>query len=165
MHPPGINLAHRFEHEEALMHTGMRQRQLWSIGHDGVYGYKIYVYAAICIGARTVAVRRRVDGMFHGLKAPQDPDGRSLRISFYHQADIQKREGGIEAPGLGLHHLTSATGTGDSLTNGSDRSLDESEAVATVRSDVDVYAQNRQRVFFTSTSSKASMMSPSATSL
>ena len=90
----------------------MRKRQLGSIHNqqlrftlsDHVNGNDIYVDDTVGVSTVGITMGSRRYATFYGLQTVEDLQRR--KVGTEHDAYVQKRMGGIEAPRLRFHHMT-----------------------------------------------------------
>lgn len=157
--PAGVEGDERPQDKVALVHPRMGQRQARAVHDHPPDGNQVDVDGAVDVGAAGRAVRGGVDGVLDGLQPAVQVE--RCKVGVEGDADVDEGAGAVEAPGLAVDG-GGASQIGAERCDEGDRPVDDGQAVALVASYVYVGCQSD---FLTSTSSNASMRSPSWMSL
>lgn len=159
MGPERVDLGDGAEDEVAEGHAGVGQGELGGVDDVAVERDEVDVDGAVDVGAAGRAVRGGVDGVLDGLQPAVQVE--RCKVGVEGDADVDEGAGAVEAPGLAVDG-GGASQIGAERCDEGDRPVDDGQAVALVASYVYVGCQSD---FLTSTSSNASMRSPSWMSL
>ena len=142
MSPRRVEFRHRNENEVAEVHPRMWQRQFGQIDRKSTYGNQIYVYRAVNVAPRGIAMGRGVDFRLNPLQDFKYASTLPVDISAKNfvddrkpnrQPDVEKGIGRVEPPRRGFDDCRpSDLAFGKRRRNGGHRPLDESFAMTAV---------------------------------
>lgn len=160
MAPGGFERGHGTQHKRAQMHPRMWQGEFGSDGDSVADGYEVDVHEAIGICSVGIAVGSCGNASFNFLKSMQELKRPEVGVEGY--SEVDEAVSRHESPRFAFLRRSPAHLHAEEVRNSVSRATHCRTAVAEIGAYVDV---SRHRVFLTSTSSKASMMSPSLRSL